>query len=41
MLVVGLDDVLHELVSNDVSFIEIDELDAVDIAKNIPHFNEP
>ena len=40
MLLVGLDDVLHKLVPDDISFIEIDELDAVDVAKNLPYFDE-
>lgn len=41
MLLVGFDDVLHELVPDDIAFVEIYELDAVDVAKNLPHFDEP
>src|SRR5215831_8245579 len=41
MLLVGLDDVVHKLVPNDIPFIEIDELDAVDVAKDLPYFDEP
>jgi len=40
MLLVGLDNVLHKLVPDDISFIEIDELDAVDVAKDLPYFDE-
>jgi hypothetical protein len=40
VLLVGFDDILNKFVPNDIAFIEIDELDAVDVTKNLPDFDE-
>lgn len=41
MTVVGLDDFLHETMSNDVSLIEVDKFDTRNTVKNLPYFDQP
>ena len=40
MLIVGFDNVLHQLVADHVPLVEIDEFDALDVAQNLPHLNQ-
>jgi len=40
MLIVGFDNILHQLVTDHVPFIEVDEFDALDIAQNFPHLDQ-
>src|SRR5574340_377879 len=40
MTVVSLDDLLNKPMAHDIPFIEIDELNAGDVLKNVAHFNE-
>src|ERR1051325_9826215 len=37
MLIVGFDNVLHQLVTNHVPLVEVDELDALDVSQNLPY----
>ena len=38
---VGLDDLLHELMTDDVAVVEVDKCDAVDAADDLHGFDEP
>lgn len=40
MLIVGFDDVLHEFVTDYVAFIEVDKLNAFDVAQNIADLDQ-
>ena len=40
MLIVGFDNVLHQLVTNHIPLVEIDEFDALDVAQNLPHLDQ-
>lgn len=40
MLIVGFDNVLHQLVADYVPLVEIDEFDALDVAQNFTHLDQ-
>ena len=39
MLIVGFDNVLHQLVTDHVALVEVDEFDPLDVAQNLPHLD--
>ena len=41
MLIIGLDDVLDQFVTNHVTFVKVDETDAFHMAQNVAHFDQP
>ena len=40
MLIVGFDNVLHQLVTDHVPLVEVDEFDTLDVTQNLPHLNQ-
>ena len=40
MLIVGFDDVLHQLVADHVAFVEVDEFDTLDVSQNLPNLDQ-
>jgi hypothetical protein len=41
VLVIGFDDVLHELMPHDITLIKIHEANAFHVAKNVANFDQP
>src|SRR3990167_5676703 len=39
-MIVGFDNVLHQLVTDHVTLVEIYELNALDVAQNLPHLDQ-
>ena len=41
VLIIRFDDVLNQFMTHDVALVKVYETDAVNVAKDIPHFDQP
>ena len=41
VLVIRFDDVLNQFMTHDVALVKVYETDAVNVAKDVPHFDQP
>lgn len=41
VLIIRFDDVLNQFMTHDVALVKVDETDAINVAKDVPHFDQP